>query len=187
VDQAARVARVYALVVAGLSALALAGIARAEDPSPAPPRPLPPTAGIGQYVEDVPSAAGPRAAGDAKPRPARLSKRARKQLTKVDKSTARMLERIATASAYGAPEVKTPEVKPTKRTAEPKANAQAPTGKVGSSSNSDRTDPSAGSAVASAVGGEENGNLEVVLGALVVFSVAAVGAAVARARRARAR
>lgn len=188
--QVLRDRRIKALVVAGLSALALAASAQAEDPSPTPPPPLPPTAGIGQYIEDVPSAAGPRAAGgDAQSRGAKLSRKAKKQLSKVDKSTAQTLERVATSPAYGAPEANVPAAanarvsKPKKPTAGPTGGA--PTPAPGSSSGA-ANEPSAGSAVASAVRGDENGNLDVLLAALVVITAAAVGASVARARRARA-
>ena len=60
-NQVGRARPAGVLVTVAAIVLTLAGVARADDPPP--PTPLPPTAGIGQYVEDVPSAAGPRAAG----------------------------------------------------------------------------------------------------------------------------
>jgi hypothetical protein len=160
-DHVARVLKGVALFGTAACALAVSGVAHGANPKP-PPRPLPPSSGISQYVEDVPSAAGPRAAGQATSGGARLSRSAREQLSNVDKATARALERIATSSAYGAPDART------RRSA---GGSQT---------------PSAGSAAASAVLAEENGNLDVVLAVLALVSVAAVGTAVARARRARA-
>jgi len=161
-DHAARVLRGVTLVAAGFSALALSGVAQAEDAKPPPRRPLPPSAGISQYVEDVPSAAGPRAAGAGTSSGASLSSSAREQLSKLDRSTAQTLARIATSSAYGAPDAKARRTR---------------------SAGGSQTDRSAGSAVASAVRAEDNGNLDVVLGVLALFSVAVVGVALARARR----
>jgi hypothetical protein len=170
--------RSWAIVVA-IVALAAPAAGHAEVSKKPPPKPLPGSSGVAQYVESVPSASGPRAAGESRSGKAKLSAKAKKKLAQVDTATAQQLERVATSPAYGAPAKAKPAAK---KVSQPKATPR-PAERVPAVRKS--AEPSTPAAVAGAVTGEENGSLDIVLVGLVLFTLAAIGAAVLRARRSR--
>jgi hypothetical protein len=164
-------------------ALAAPAAGQAEVSKKPPPKPLPGSSGVAQYVESVPSASGPRAAGESRSGKAKLSAKAKKKLAQVDTATAQQLERVATSPAYGAPTKAKP--KPAaKKVSQPKAQSR-PRQAERVPAVSKSAEQSTPAAVAGAVTGEENGSLDVVLVGLVLFTLAAIGAAVLRARRSR--
>ena len=63
-------------------------------------------AAVSVYVEQIPTAAGPKAAGDAKPRKTTLPASLRAEIQRAGGSDAAKLEEIATSSAYGARQVR---------------------------------------------------------------------------------
>jgi hypothetical protein len=168
--------KAWASVVA-VVALAAPAAVQAQPSKKPPPKPLPGSSGVAQYVESVPSASGPRATGQSRKGKAKLSRKAKKKLAQVDAATAQQLERLATSPAYGAP-TKAKSKKVAEPRARPRQAERVPAvRKV--------AEPSTPAAVAGAVTGKENGSLDVVLVGLVLFTLAAIGAAVLRARRSR--
>jgi hypothetical protein len=86
-------------MVAG--ALTLAAPAAAQDPREEPP---PDVSSIEQYIENIPTSRGSRAAGTGKGTGQPLSPEARRRLREEGGPDAAALERIATSPAYGAPD-----------------------------------------------------------------------------------
>jgi hypothetical protein len=171
-------------IVGAIVALAAPAAGQAEVSKKPPPKPLPGSSGVAQYVESVPSASGPRAAGQSRSGKAKLSAKAKKKLAQVDTATAQQLERVATSPAYGAPTKAKAARKtaPKKKVPEPESRPR-PVERVPAVRKV--TEQSTPAAVAGAVTGEENGSLDIVLIGLGLFTLAAIGAAVLRARRSR--
>jgi hypothetical protein len=89
-----------ARLAVGVIGLVCCAPAFAADPAPPVP---PPTPSIAQYVETVPTSQGGASAGAGK-RQASLPPAVEKELSARPDATTRLLQSIATSSAYGAPQ-----------------------------------------------------------------------------------
>lgn len=105
------IASLVAVSGAVLSVASGSGYARVEQDDPG-------ASGISQYVEMVPTAAGPKAPGITKEQKAPLPRRATKALESAPPETAEPLEKLATSSSYGAPTRRAKPSKPIERSVE---------------------------------------------------------------------
>jgi hypothetical protein len=87
-------------VVAGVSALAFSAVAVAATPPPPPPD----TPSISQYVEQVPTSHGGSSLGVGKTRTRSLPPDVAHRLRSDPDAVSQQLEKVATSSAYGAPQ-----------------------------------------------------------------------------------
>jgi hypothetical protein len=149
------------LALIAVGSLALVGPAAAQDPRKEPP---PDVSSIEQYIENIPTSRGSRAAGAGNGAGQPLAPEARQRLDEAGGADAAALEQIATSPAYGAPER---PLRPTKKT------------------QTRDDDPSLGGAASAAIsspGGGGEWRLGV-LGGFIVATTAALGTAAYRRRR----
>ena len=95
---------IVAIVATGVAAIGATSVSAQSAGQPTDPR----ASAVSQYLEMVPTARGPNAPGVGEQRQSSLSRTAENALQAADPETAGVLKKIATSSAYGAPNDPTP-------------------------------------------------------------------------------
>ena len=126
----------------------------------------PGTSGISQYVEMVPTAAGPKAPGITKEKTAALPRRAAKALESAPRATAESLTKVATSSSYGAPTRRAKPGKPIERSVEPTLERTVAIGTT-----------------VEAIATTSDARLVTLLAVVLAIAVSAIGLAARKARR----
>lgn len=126
----------------------------------------PGASGISQYVEMVPTAAGPKAPGITREQKVPLPRRATKALESAPPATAEPLEKLATSSSYGAPTRRAKPTKPIERSVERTPERTVAVGRT-----------------VEAIATTSDARLLALLAVVLAISVSAIGLAARKARR----